>query len=155
MEFFHETRTNNFKYENTSQFSSVQSLSCVQLFATLWIIAQKTSNSQNSLDKELEVFMLLDFSEVKVKASVTQLCPTLCNHVDCMEPARLLCPWDSLGKNTRVGCHFLLQGIFPTQGLNPGLLHCRQILYCLSRHRSPLDFRIHYKAMVIKTIRYW
>ena len=44
-------------------------------------------------------------------------------------PARLLCPGDSPGKNTGVGCHFLLQGIFPTQGSNPGLLHCRQILY--------------------------
>ena len=38
-------------------------------------------------------------------------------------------PWDSPGKNTGVGCHFLLQGIFPTQGLNLGLLHCRQTLY--------------------------
>ena len=47
-------------------------------------------------------------------------------------PARLLCPWDSSGKNTVVGCHLLLQGIFPTQGLNPGLPHCRQILNCLS-----------------------
>ena len=37
-------------------------------------------------------------------------------------PTRLLCPWDSPGKNTRVGCHFLLQGIFPTQGLNQHLL---------------------------------
>ena len=45
---------------------------------------------------------------------------------------RLLCPWDSPGKNTGVGSHFLLQGIFSTQGWNPGLLHCRQILYCLS-----------------------
>ena len=41
---------------------------------------------------------------------------------------RLLCPWDSPGKNTGVCCHFLLQGIFLTQGLNPGLLHCRQII---------------------------
>ena len=41
---------------------------------------------------------------------------------------RLQCPWDSPGKNTGVGCHFLLQGIFPTQGSNPGLLHCRQML---------------------------
>ena len=40
--------------------------------------------------------------------------------MDC--PARLLCPWDSLGNNTGVGCHALLQGIFLTQGLNPGLL---------------------------------
>ena len=56
-------------------------------------------------------------------------CPTLCNP---MEPARLPCPWDFPGKNTGVGCHFLLQEIFPTQGLNPGLLHCRQRLYHLS-----------------------
>ena len=46
--------------------------------------------------------------------------------------ARLLCPWNSPGKNTRVGCHSLLQGIFPTQGSNLGLLHCRQILHHLS-----------------------
>ena len=43
-------------------------------------------------------------------------------------PARLLHPWDSPGKNPGVGCHFLLQGIFPTQGSNPGLPHCRQML---------------------------
>ena len=51
---------------------------------------------------------------------------------------RLLCPWDSPGKNTRVGCHALLQGIFQTQGLNPGLLHCRKILYHLSHEGSPM-----------------
>ena len=43
-----------------------------------------------------------------------------------LQPARLLCPWNSPGKNTGVGCQSLLQGIFLTQGLNPGLLHCRQ-----------------------------
>ena len=42
---------------------------------------------------------------------------------------RLLCPWDSPGKNTGVGCHFILQGIFPTQGSNLGLLHFRQIFF--------------------------
>ena len=47
-----------------------------------------------------------------------------------LSPARPLCPWNSPGKNTGVGCHSLLQGIFPTQESNPGLLHCRQILYC-------------------------
>ena len=46
-----------------------------------------------------------------------------------LQPTRLLCPWDSPCKNAGVGCHFLLQGIFLTQGSNPGLLHCRQILY--------------------------
>ena len=40
-----------------------------------------------------------------------------------LQPARLLCPWDFPGKNTQVSCHFLLQGIFPTQGSNPHLLH--------------------------------
>ena len=49
-----------------------------------------------------------------------------------LQPTRLHCPWDFPGKDTGVGCHFLLQGIFPTQGSNPGLLHCRQILYWLS-----------------------
>ena len=47
-------------------------------------------------------------------------------------PTRFFCPWDFPGKNTRVGSHFLLQGIFPTQGLNSHLfclLHCRWILY--------------------------
>ena len=42
------------------------------------------------------------------------------------------------GKNTGVGCHFLLQGIFPTQGLNPGLLHCGQILHRLSYQGNPI-----------------
>ena len=45
------------------------------------------------------------------------------------QPSRLLCPWDSPGKSTGVGCHALLQGIFPTQGSNLCLLHGRQILY--------------------------
>ena len=51
-----------------------------------------------------------------------------------LQPARLLCPWDSPGKNPGVGCHALLQGNFLTQGLNPGLLYCRWILHHLS-HR--------------------
>ena len=49
-----------------------------------------------------------------------------------LQPSRLFCPWDFPGKDIGVGCHFLLQGIFPTQGLNLGLLHYRQILYRLS-----------------------
>ena len=46
-----------------------------------------------------------------------------------LQPTKLLCPWDSPGKNTGMGSHFLLQGIFMAQGLNPCFLHCRQILY--------------------------
>ena len=53
--------------------------------------------------------------------------------------ARLFCPWNSPGKNIVMGCHSLLQGIFPTKGLNLHLLHCRQTLYCLSHQGSPLE----------------
>ena len=67
---------------------------------------------------------------------VAQLCSTLgdpwtVNH-------RLLCPWNSSGKNTGVGCHFLLQGICSTQGSNIGLRHCRQMLYHLSQQRREI-----------------
>ena len=62
------------------------------------------------------------------KVIVAQSCLTLCNLINC-SPTRLPCPWNSPDKNTGVGSYSLLQGIFPTQGLNPGLPHCRQILY--------------------------
>ena len=58
-------------------------------------------------------------------------CLTLC------DPHGLYSPWNSPGQNTEVDSHSLLQGIFPTQGLNPGLLHCRCILYQVSHQGSP------------------
>ena len=54
-----------------------------------------------------------------------------------LRPIRLLCPGDSPGNNTGVGCQAPLQGIFPTQGWNPGLPYCRQILYHLRHQGSP------------------
>ena len=54
---------------------------------------------------------------------------------------KLLCPRDFPGKSTGVGCHFLLQGIFPTQGSNPGLPHCRQTLYRLSHQGSEVNLK--------------
>ena len=51
-------------------------------------------------------------------------------------PTRLLCPWNSPGKNTGVGSHSLLQGIFPTQGSNQGVPCCRQILHHMSPNSS-------------------
>ena len=61
-----------------------------------------------------------------------------------LQPIRLLCPWGFPGKkNTGVGCHFLLQGIFLTQGSNLGLLHCkRQILHQLS-YQEALNKRFY------------
>ena len=55
-----------------------------------------------------------------------------------LQPTKLLCPWNSPGKNTGMGCSFLLQVIFPIKRWNSGLLHCRQILNHLSRQGSPL-----------------
>ena len=54
-----------------------------------------------------------------------------------LQPSRLLCPWDSVDKNTGVGCHALLQGIFPTQESKPSLPYCRQIVYHLSHRGNP------------------
>ena len=70
--------------------------------------------------------------DLKVKALVIQSYPTLCDPMDFMQPTRLLCPCNSPGKNTGVGCHCLLQGLFPSQGQNTVLRQCRQTLYPLS-----------------------
>ena len=64
-----------------------------------------------------------------VKMKVTQSYLTLCDPMDCSLPGSSV---HGILQARRVGSHCLLQGIFPTQGLNPGLLHCRQILYHLS-----------------------
>ena len=56
---------------------------------------------------------------------------------DSLRSHGLYCPWNSPGQNTGVGSLSLLQGIFPTQGSNSGLLHCRQILYLLNHQGSP------------------
>ena len=69
---------------------------------------------------------------------VAQSCLTLSDPMDCSLPGSSV-PGDSPGKNTGVDCHALLQGIFPTQGLNPGLSHCRQILYCV----KPLSLSVY------------
>ena len=86
----------------------------------------------------LVCYMLSHFSRV-------WLCATLWT-VAC----ELLCPWYSPGKNTGVGCHSLLHGIFPTQGLNQcllHLLHCRQILYHLSHQESPTFLSLYRKGL--------
>ena len=64
----------------------------------------------------------------QVKLKVTESCLTLCDPMD---------PWNSPGQNTGVGSYSLLQDIFPTHELNPGLPHCRQILSQLSHEGSP------------------
>ena len=70
---------------------------------------------------------------------VTQSRQTLCDPMDCSLPGSSV-HGDSPGKNTGVGCHALLQGISPTQGWNPGLLPCKQILYHLTHQGSPYTY---------------
>ena len=99
--------------------------------------------------------------EGKKESEVAQSCVTLCVPMDCSLPGSsssihgifqarvlvwvaiafsrrllLLLPWDFPGKSTGVGCHCLLQEIFPIQGLNPGLPYCRQTLYHPSHQGS-------------------
>ena len=75
---------------------------------------------------------------------VTQLCLTLFDPMDCGPPGFSV-RGDSSGKNTQVGCPALLQEIFPTQGSNPGLPHCRQILHHLRHQESPSGMLLSHK----------
>ena len=79
------------------------------------------------------------YTKIHVCLLVFQLC--LCNSVDYSPPGSYV-HGDSPGMNAEVGSHSLLQGIFPTQGSNPGLLHCRRILYCLNHPGSPANIYV-------------
>ena len=81
-------------------------------------------------------------TSTSVLCLVTQLCPTLCDPMDC-SLLGLFVHRDFPGKYTGVGCHALLQGIFPTQESNPGLPYCRQILY----HWAT------WEALILRTVR--
>ena len=69
-----------------------------------------------------------------------------------LRPHELYSPWNSLGQNTGMGSICLLQEIFPTQGSNPGLPHCRQILYQLSHKGSSRDLWDNIKCTNIQII---
>ena len=106
----------------------------------------------------LTLALLIDSGQIKKCQGCSEcypFIPTFCDPVD-YSPPKLLCPWNSPGKNTGVGCHFLLQGIFLTQGLNPDLLHCRQILYHM-RHQgsfyNTLDEFIYNKFKILRETR--
>ena len=107
----------------------------------------------------LTLALLIDSGQIKKYQDHSEcyypLIPTLCDPVD-YSPPKFLWPWNSPGKNTGVGCHFLLQGIFLTQGLNPDLLHFRQILYHMSHQGSfynTLDEFIYNKFKILRETR--
>ena len=76
-------------------------------------------------------------SQAKLKAREVKWSESCSVVSDSLWAHGLYSPWSSPGQNTGAGSLFLLQGIFPTQGLNPGLPHCRQILYQLNHKGSP------------------
>ena len=104
-------------------------------------------NQRNSKKKKIQ-FCFIDYAKVFDCVDHSKLWEILSESVSCSVmpdslqihgPALLLCLY-SPGKNTGMSHHSLLQGIFPTQGSNPGLPHCRWILYCLNHqggHLSP------------------
>ena len=105
-------------------------LSCVRLFATPWTVAYQAPQS-------------MEFSRPEEWSGYPSPSPGDLPNPG-IEPRSLALQADSVPaeppgkpKNTGVGCHILLQRIFPTQGWNSGLLHCRQILYHLSHQGSP------------------
>ena len=123
---------------------------------TLWIMYFTVSlllkyNPFNKHSLSCIIFKAICFKSRNLRFSywnrvwvlVTQLCPTLCDPMDYSPPHSFV-----HGKNTAVGCHFLLQGIFPTQESNPGLLHCSQILYCLSHQGSYFSIFLPHKLGV-------
>ena len=118
-----KTITVNNIWDNIKNFKS--NIKCIKVLN----VRAKTINFQRKTLKE--IFMTIHQSKIcKSKG---------CSVVsDSLQPHGIYSPWNSPGQNTGVDSLSLLQGIFPTQGSNPGLPHCRQILYQLSHKGSPL-----------------
>ena len=92
---------------------------CVPMFRVGGVLVKSVAESYLSL-RSLAIFP--EEGNFKLPAlCCAQVCPSLCSSMDCSPPGSTV--WDFPGKNTGVGCHFLLQGIFLTQGSNPHLLH--------------------------------
>ena len=126
----------------------MKSLSCVRLLAALWTVAYQAPSSMGLSRQKYWSGLPFPSPEdlpnpgngtpasriVKVKESESASLSVLS---DSSRPHGLHSPWNSPGQNPGVHSLSLLQGIFPTQGSNPGLPHCRQIPYQLSHQGSP------------------
>ena len=113
-------------------------LLCLPCCVTLGPFLNISVHNFPHLEKGAVVYIPLSVVAKIVYVCVS--CSLVSDSLQChgLLPTRLLCPWDSPGKNPEVGCHSLPQESFPTRGLNSGLLHSRQILYHLSHEGSPL-----------------
>ena len=92
-----------------------------------------------SQDKKEQKHDLGQISEINTFEEVSESCSVMSNS---LQPHGLYSAWNSPGQNTGVDSLSLLQGIFPTQGLKPGLLPCRRILYQLSHNGSPKKSKV-------------
>ena len=79
----------------------------------------------------------LHFNSTKKESEVTHMCPTVCNPMDCSPPGYSVHGIFQARILEGIAISFSREGIFPTQGSNPGLLRCRQTLYPLSHQGSP------------------
>ena len=104
-----------------------------QIANICWIIKKARETQKNIYFCFVDYARAFDY--VTWRCKVAQLYLTLCDPMDCSLPGSSHGIFQAR-MNTGVGCQFLLQRIFPTQGLNLGLPHCRQMLYCLSHQGS-------------------
>ena len=125
-----KTITVNNIWDNIKNFKS--NIKCIKVLN----VRAKTINFQRKTLKE--IFMTIHQSKIcKSKG---------CSVVsDSLQPHGIYSPWNSPGQNTGVDSLSLLQGIFPTQASNPGLPHCRRILYQLSHKGSPKISKVGHK----------
>ena len=134
---WHISLPENVRESNVYNFAlTLPSLTCSELILFSCLVSWNVDMLKTSLDPRMRTMpkgMVESQSkkehEVK-KWSCSVVSDSLRPHG--LKLIRRLHPWYSPGKNTGVGCHFLLQEIFPTQRLNPGLPHCMQMLYHLS-----------------------
>ena len=119
------------KKKNTLNiWDKAQILLCSEIDTLTFFMLQIQKSSvlsQSFHQKKLE-----NISHSKSKIIESESCSVMS---DSLQPHRLYSSWNSSGQNTGVGSCLLLQGIFPTQGLSPGLPHGRQVLYQLSHHQ--------------------
>ena len=111
-------------------------LTCRQYSGPMWCFVKCPDDPEDSFVLYYDWGCRVNIA-LRVKVLVIQLCLTLWDPLDCSPPGSSV-HGDSPSKNIGVGCHSLLQRIFPTQGLNPGLLNCRWIVYHLSHQGSPV-----------------
>ena len=104
--------------------------------SNLWDILERQGSLEHCSSWGLKSQSQLSWLNTQQQCSVQSLSHVYSFQPHWLQHARLLRTWNSPGKNTGVSSHSFLQGVFLTQGSNPGLLHCKQILYCLSQQGS-------------------